>query len=70
VRVGSYVETGKILCIVKRLKLMNEIESDVSGEVIRIFVKTDSRSNMGSLCLASVRAGRSSRHSRPCSRRF
>jgi acetyl-CoA carboxylase biotin carboxyl carrier protein len=39
VKVGSYVETGKILCIVEAMKLMNEIESDVSGEVIRIFVE-------------------------------
>ncbi len=39
VKIGSYVETGKILCIVEAMKLMNEIESDVSGEVIRIFVE-------------------------------
>jgi acetyl-CoA carboxylase biotin carboxyl carrier protein len=39
VKVGSYVENGKILCIVEAMKLMNEIESDVSGEVIRIFVE-------------------------------
>ncbi len=39
VKVGSYVETGKVLCIVEAMKLMNEIESDVSGEVMRIFVE-------------------------------
>jgi acetyl-CoA carboxylase biotin carboxyl carrier protein len=39
VKVGNYVETGTILCIVEAMKLMNEIESDVSGEVIRIFVE-------------------------------
>jgi acetyl-CoA carboxylase biotin carboxyl carrier protein len=39
VKVGTHVETGKILCIVEAMKLMNEIESDVSGEVIRIFVE-------------------------------
>src|SRR6266481_5237479 len=39
VKVGSSVETGKVLCIVEAMKLMNEIESDVSGEVIRIFVE-------------------------------
>ncbi len=38
-KVGSSVETGKVLCIVEAMKLMNEIESDVSGEVIRIFVE-------------------------------
>jgi len=39
VKVGTYVETGKTLCIVEAMKLMNEIESDASGEVIRIFVE-------------------------------
>jgi acetyl-CoA carboxylase biotin carboxyl carrier protein len=39
VKVGSYTETGKVLCIVEAMKLMNEIESDVTGEVIRIFVE-------------------------------
>ena len=39
VKVGSSVETGKVLCIVEAMKLMNEIESDVFGEVIRIFVE-------------------------------
>src|SRR6266436_5275091 len=39
VKVGTHVETGKVLCIVEAMKLMNEIESDVTGEVIRIFVE-------------------------------
>src|ERR1700682_3856306 len=39
VKVGGYVETGQTLCIVEAMKLMNEIESDISGEVLRIFVK-------------------------------
>jgi acetyl-CoA carboxylase biotin carboxyl carrier protein len=39
VKVGTFVETGKILCIVEAMKLMNEIESDVTGEVVRIFVE-------------------------------
>jgi acetyl-CoA carboxylase biotin carboxyl carrier protein len=39
VKVGSYVETGKTLCVVEAMKLMNEIESDATGEVIRIFVE-------------------------------
>jgi len=38
-KVGDYVETGQTLCIVEAMKLMNEIESDASGEVIRIFVE-------------------------------
>jgi acetyl-CoA carboxylase biotin carboxyl carrier protein len=39
VKVGDHVETGQTLCIVEAMKLMNEIESDASGEVIRIFVE-------------------------------
>lgn len=39
VKVGMYVETGQTLCIVEAMKLMNEIESDMSGEVLRIFAE-------------------------------
>lgn len=39
VKVGGYVESGQTLCIVEAMKLMNEIESDMSGEVVRIFVE-------------------------------
>ena len=33
VKVGAYIEAGQTLCIVEAMKLMNEIESDMSGEV-------------------------------------
>ncbi|HEY6130353.1 MAG TPA: acetyl-CoA carboxylase biotin carboxyl carrier protein [Candidatus Acidoferrum sp.] len=39
VKVGAYVEDGQTLCIVEAMKLMNEIESDSSGEVLRIFAE-------------------------------
>lgn len=39
VKVGGYVDAGQVLCIVEAMKLMNEIESDESGEVVRIFVE-------------------------------
>jgi acetyl-CoA carboxylase biotin carboxyl carrier protein len=39
VSVGSKVETGQVLCIIEAMKLMNEIESDAAGEVVRIFVE-------------------------------
>ena len=38
VKVGGHVDAGQTLCIVEAMKLMNEIESDVSGEVLRMFV--------------------------------
>ena len=39
VKVGTFVETGKIICIVEAMKLMNEIESDMTGEIVRMFVE-------------------------------
>jgi len=39
VKIGSHVESGQTLCIVEAMKLMNEIESDESGELIRIFAE-------------------------------
>ena len=39
VKVGAFVETGQTLCIVEAMKLMNEIESDETGEIVRVFVE-------------------------------
>ncbi len=36
VKVGDHVEVGTVLCIVEAMKLMNEIESDAAGEVVRV----------------------------------
>lgn len=35
VKIGDQVEAGQVLCIVEAMKLMNEIESDVAGEIVR-----------------------------------
>ncbi len=35
--VGARVAKGKILCIIESMKLMNEIESDVDGEVVEVY---------------------------------
>ncbi len=35
VKVGDQVEAGQVLCIVEAMKLMNEIEADVAGEIVR-----------------------------------
>jgi acetyl-CoA carboxylase biotin carboxyl carrier protein len=37
--VGDFIEKGTVVCIVEAMKLMNEIESDVAGEVISILVE-------------------------------
>ena len=35
VKVGDTVELGQVLCIVEAMKLLNEIESDVAGEIVK-----------------------------------
>ena len=39
IQVGDLVSPGSVLCIVEAMKLMNEIESDVSGKVIKILAE-------------------------------
>jgi len=38
VKPGDVVEVGQVLCIVEAMKLMNEIESDVAGEIVKKLV--------------------------------
>ena len=40
VKPGDMVEVGQVLCIVEAMKLMNEIESDAAGEIVKRFVTT------------------------------
>jgi acetyl-CoA carboxylase biotin carboxyl carrier protein len=35
--IGERIGKGKILCIIESMKLMNEIESDVEGEVVAVY---------------------------------
>ncbi|MER3329596.1 MAG: acetyl-CoA carboxylase biotin carboxyl carrier protein, partial [Candidatus Kapaibacterium sp.] len=37
VKIGQKVSKGQTLCIVEAMKLMNEIESDIDGEIVKIF---------------------------------
>ena len=39
VRIGSQVKKGQVLCIIEAMKLMNEIESDGDGELVKIYVE-------------------------------
>ena len=39
VQVGSKVEAGKVICIIEAMKLMNEIEAEISGTIKEILVK-------------------------------
>jgi len=57
VKVGSRVDEGQALCIIEAMKLMNEIESDVAGEVVRIFVENGQPVEYGE-ALFGIRAHR------------
>jgi acetyl-CoA carboxylase biotin carboxyl carrier protein len=39
VSVGDEVETGQVVCIIEAMKLFNEIESEVSGKIVKILVE-------------------------------
>ena len=38
VQVGDRVDKGQVLCIIEAMKLMNEIESEISGVIVKRFV--------------------------------
>ena len=35
VKIGDQVEAGQVLCIVEAMKLMNEVEADMAGEIVQ-----------------------------------
>jgi len=39
VQVGSVIEPGTVLCIVEAMKLMNEIEADIAGKIVKVLVE-------------------------------
>jgi acetyl-CoA carboxylase biotin carboxyl carrier protein len=39
VKVGDPIQMGQVVCIIEAMKLMNEIEADVSGELVRALVE-------------------------------
>ena len=39
VKVGDKIKKGDVLCIIEAMKVMNEIQSDVSGELLEILVE-------------------------------
>ena len=40
VKVGDEVQVGQALCIIEAMKLMNEIESDAGGEIVRVYAES------------------------------
>lgn len=52
VEVGQIVSKGQVLCIVEAMKLMNEIEADISGRIAKIYVENGRAVEFGEpLCL-------------------
>jgi acetyl-CoA carboxylase biotin carboxyl carrier protein len=39
VREGDVIEPGKVLCIIEAMKLMNEIEAEITGKIVKIFLQ-------------------------------
>jgi acetyl-CoA carboxylase biotin carboxyl carrier protein len=39
VKVGDTVQAGQTICIIEAMKLMNEIEADVAGEIVRVLIE-------------------------------
>jgi len=39
VKIGSNVEEDSVVCIIEAMKLMNEIQAEASGEVVKIYVE-------------------------------
>jgi acetyl-CoA carboxylase biotin carboxyl carrier protein len=39
VKIGDSVQSGQVVCIIEAMKLMNEIEADLGGEVVRVLAE-------------------------------
>ena len=39
IKVGDRIEVGDIVCIVEAMKLFNEIESEISGTVVKVLIE-------------------------------
>jgi acetyl-CoA carboxylase biotin carboxyl carrier protein len=42
VQIGDEIKPGQVLCIVEAMKLFNEIESEISGRIVKILVENSS----------------------------
>ena len=51
VEVGDTVAAGQVICIIEAMKLMNEIEADVSGKIVEICVKNGESIEMGQVLM-------------------
>ncbi|PYQ43022.1 MAG: acetyl-CoA carboxylase biotin carboxyl carrier protein [Acidobacteria bacterium] len=57
VDVGDHIRVGQVLCIIEAMKLMNEIEAEVAGEVVKVHRESGQPVQYGD-ALFSIRADR------------
>jgi acetyl-CoA carboxylase biotin carboxyl carrier protein len=41
VDVGDHVKKGDVVCIIEAMKIMNEIESDIKGEITEVLISNE-----------------------------
>lgn len=51
VHVGDVIRPGQVVCIIEAMKLMNEIEADVSGKVVEICVENGQTIEFGQVLM-------------------
>ena len=51
VKVGDTIKSGQVVCIIEAMKLMNEIEADVSGKIIEICVENGQTIEFGQVLM-------------------
>jgi acetyl-CoA carboxylase biotin carboxyl carrier protein len=56
VEVGDTVKKGQVLCIIEAMKLMNEIDSELDGEVVKVYVENGQPVQYGERLFA-IKAG-------------
>ncbi|MFB3916420.1 MAG: acetyl-CoA carboxylase biotin carboxyl carrier protein [Terriglobales bacterium] len=56
VKIGDTVRVGQVLCIIEAMKLMNEIEADVAGTIVKRFVENAQPVEYGQ-ALFAIRTG-------------
>ena len=51
VKVGDFIKPGQVVCIIEAMKLMNEIEADLSGRVVEICVENGQTIEFGQILM-------------------
>jgi acetyl-CoA carboxylase biotin carboxyl carrier protein len=49
IKVGSSVKPGQVLCIIEAMKIMNEIEADIAGEIVEVCVANETPVEYGTV---------------------